>query len=239
MDGRLDILGIFAHPDDAELLAGGTLARAASEGKRAGVIDLAAGESGTKGDASTRVKEAEKAASILGLAVRENLGLPDGRIEASVENRLLLAARIRALRPDVVILHHAAGRNPDHYAAFALAREACYSSGLAKLAGDEAPHRPRRLVEAVSFLNVPPTLVVDVTSSFDAKMESLRAYASQFEGAVEAGDVLSNGRDSLLDQVELRCRAYGALVQVPYGEPFLVRGPLRVEDLTALAGRTM
>lgn len=239
MSDALDILGIFAHPDDAELLAGGTFARAASEGKRVGVIDLAAGESGTRGDRATRVKEAERAASVLGLAVRENLGLPDARLEPSVENRLLLAARIRALRPDVVVVHHAAGRNPDHHAASTLAREACYAAGLAKLAEGGAPHRPRRLVEAVAYLNVLPTLVVDITPAFEKKMESLRAYASQFDGAAEAGDILANGRDSLLDQVEFRSRAYGALVQVPYGEPFLLREPLRADGLAALPGRTI
>ena len=239
MSDSLHILAVAAHRDDAELLMGGVLARAASEGKRTGVIDLTAGETGTKGDARTRRRESEEAASILGLAVRENLGLPDGRIEASVENRLRLAERIRAHRPELVLSHHAAGRNPDHWAAAILAREASYSAGLAKLAAGEKPHRPRRLFEAVAYQNIEPNLVVDITPAFETKMRAIRAYASQFDGAFEAGDILSNGQDDLYDQVAFRSRAYGALVQVPYGEPYLTAPPFLVEELGAVAGRSL
>jgi len=234
------ILAVAAHRDDAELLMGGTLARASSEGKRAAVIDLAAGESGTKGDAAARAREADEAAAILGLAARENLGLPDGRIEPSAQSRLLLAARIRALRPEVLLVHRAAGRNPDHHAASRLGWEAAYTAGLAKLCGPgEEPHRPRKIYEAVAFLPATATIVADITPSFKTKMRALRAYISQFDGAFEAGDILSNGRDDLFTQVEFRCRAYGALVQVPYGEPFLSREPLLATDLTLLGGRSM
>jgi len=239
MSDHLHILAIAAHRDDVELLMGGVLARAASEGKRVGVIDLTAGESGSKGDAVTRRREANEAAAILGLAVRENLGLPDGRIEANVESRLRLAERIREHRPEIVLHHHAAGRNPDHWAAGILAREACYSAGLAKLAGEAEPHRPRRLFEAVAFQNVAPDLIVDITPAFETKMRAIRAYASQFDGAFEAGDILSNGRDDLYEQVSFRCRAYGALVQVPFGEPFLTDRPLVIDDLSAVGGRSI
>lgn len=239
MEDTLQILAIVAHPDDAELLMGGTLARAAAEGRRAGVLDLAAGESGSRGSAEVRRREAEEAAAILGLAHRENLGLPDARLEASVENRIRLAERIRALGPEVLLIHRAAGRNPDHHAASVLAREAAYTAGLAKVGKGGPARRPRKILEAVSFLGEKPNLVVDVSGAFETKLRALRAYASQFDGAFEAGDILSNGRDELLEQVTFRCRAYGALVQVPFGEPYLMYEPFLTGDLLALAGRSL
>jgi len=239
MSDTLHILAITAHPDDAELLMGGVLAKAASGGKRVGVLDLAGGESGSRGNRETRAKEAEAAAAILGLAVRENLGFPDAALEASIENRLVVAGRIRAHRPEILLIHKAAGRNPDHYAASALAREAAYAAGLARLAGGEEPHRPRRILEAASYLNVTPDLVVDITPSFETKLKAIRAYASQFEGAFEAGDILSNGRDDLYEQVAFCCRAYGALVQVPYGEPYDTDGPFLVNDPLDLNSRSL
>lgn len=239
MSDALHILAITAHPDDAELLMGGVLAKAASEGKRTGVLDLAGGESGSKGNRETRANEAEAAAAILGLAVRENLELPDAALEANIENRLLVAGRIRVHRPEIVLIHRAAGRNPDHYAASTLAREAAYAAGLVTLAVGEKPHRPRRIFEAASFMNVMPGLVVDITHSFDTKLKAIMAYASQFDGAFEAGDILSNGRDDLFEQVTFRCRAYGALVQVPYGEPYNTDGPFLVNDPLDLNSRSL
>ncbi|MFH1679048.1 MAG: bacillithiol biosynthesis deacetylase BshB1 [Candidatus Eisenbacteria bacterium] len=239
MGDPLHILAIAAHRDDAELLMGGTLARAASEGRRAGVLDLTAGEAGTRGDAAARAREAEEAAAILGLVSRENLGLPDARIERSVENRLIIAERIRARRPEVLLIHHAGGRNPDHHAASLLAREAAYTAGLSKVLSETKPHRPRKILEAVSFLDAPVRLVVDVTPAFETKIRALRAYASQFEGAFEAGDILANGADDLLEQVAFRNRAYGALVQVPYGEPYFIQEPFLATDLLALPGRSL
>ncbi|MBM3321482.1 MAG: bacillithiol biosynthesis deacetylase BshB1 [Candidatus Eisenbacteria bacterium] len=239
MGEPLHVLAITAHPDDAELLMGGTLAREAAEGRRAGVLDLAAGESGTRGDARARAREAEEAAAILGLAARENLGLPDARIERSIENRLRIAERIRALRPEVLLIHHAGGRNPDHHAASLLAREAAYTAGLARILPGTAPHRPRKILEAVSFLDAPIRLVVDITPVFETKLRALRAFASQFEGAFEAGDILSNGADDLFEQVTFRNRAYGSLVQVPFGEPYFMHEPFLATDLLALRGRSL
>jgi bacillithiol biosynthesis deacetylase BshB1 len=239
MGEPLHILAITAHRDDAELLMGGTLARAASEGRRVGVLDLAAGEAGTRGNAALRAREAEEAAAILGLSVRENLGLPDAHLETSVENRLRVAERIRTHHPEILLIHRAAGRNPDHAAASALAREAAYTAGLERVAPGSPPHRPRKILEAVAFLPAPPSLVVDITPAFEAKMRALRAYASQFEGAFEAGDILSNGRDDLFEQVAFRCRSTGSLVQVPYGEPFFMQEPFLIADLLSIGGRSL
>jgi len=234
----LRLLAVTAHPDDAELLMGGALAAAAAAGERAGVIDLAAGESGTRGSAALRAKEAEEAAAMLGLAHRENLGLPDGGIEADRESRGRLAGRIRALRPEILLVHHRGGRNPDHLAAADLARAAAYSAGLAKL-GRGAPHRPRRILEAASFQDVPPDLVLDISAVFETKRKAIAAYRSQFDGALEGGDILSNGTDDLLEQVAFRARAYGALVQVPYGEPYRTEGPFLFRNLADVAGRSL
>ena len=218
---------------------GGTLARAAAEGKRTGILDLAAGEAGTRGNSTLRLEEAKRAGEILGVAVRENAGLPDAHIEADVESRLVVARWIRLFRPQVLLIHYPGGRNPDHYAASVLAREAAYSAGLASLNDGKPGHRPRRILEAVSFLPVQPTLTVDVSVSFDTKLAALRAYRSQFEGSREAGDILSNGVDDLIEQVRFRNRSYGAAVQVPYGEPYFTREPIRFDDPLDIGGRSL
>ncbi len=235
----LDILAIAAHPDDAELLMGGTLARAASNGKRTGVLDLTTGAAGTKGDEATRLEEAARAASVLGLAVRENVGLPDAHLEATVLNRLQVAHWIRTFTPEILLIQHAGGRNPDHYAASTLCREAAYSAGLASLSGDAPPHRPRLILEAVSFLAVNPEVVIDISEVMETKIDSLRAYASQFDQAIEAGDILSNGISDLIEQVRFRNQAYGALVQAPYGEPYVLGHPIRFDSPLDILGRSL
>lgn len=239
MSEFLHILAIVAHRDDAEILMGGTLAAAAEEGKRVGVLDLTKGETGTRGDTATRAREAEEAAAILGLSVRENIGLPDGGIEVNVANRLKIAERIRVHAPDIILTHFPGGRNPDHRAASILAEEAAYSAGLARFGGGGRPHRPRRIFHSVSFLNRTPSIVVDITSSFEKKMRAVRAYVSQFEGAMEAGDILSNNRDDIFERIALCNRANGALIQAPYGEPYRTALPIPVRDILSITGRTL
>ncbi len=239
MSEPLHILAIAAHPDDAELLMGGTLARAAAEGKRTGILDLAGGEAGSRGSSSQRLDEAKRAAEILGVAIRENAGLPDAHIEADVESRLLIARWICRLQPELLLIHYPGGRNPDHHAASVLARQAAYSAGLSSLNDGKRGHRPRRILEAVSFLPVAPTVTVDISESFETKLDAIRAYPSQFEGSMEAGDILSNGVDNLIEQVRFRNRNYGAAVQVPYGEPYFTREPIRFENPLDIEGRSL
>lgn len=239
MHEPLDILAIAAHPDDAEILMGGLLAKMAAGGKRAGVLDLTAGEAGSKGSAKRRLREAAEAATILGLAMRENAALPDAHLENTMAHRLVIASFLRDWKPEIVLIQYGGGRNPDHHAASALSRQAAYSAGLASLNEGTPGHRPRLILEAVSYLPVEPSFIVDISDSFETKMKAVHAYASQFEGAMEAGDILSNGTLSLYEQITLRNQEYGTRIQAAYGEPYLLREPFGISDPSQILGRSL
>ena len=228
----LDALVIAAHPDDAEISVGGTILRWARAGKRVGVIDLTRGEMGTRGTPEERAREAAAAGEVLGLAVRENLELPDGRIEATLEAREALAARIRAHAPHVVLAHHDEDLHPDHVAAGRLTRQAWYLAGLARLAAPDAPaHRPPRLLHFPGHVALQPTFVVDIGPVWEAKCEAVRAYASQLEpeGDRDDGSHFLFGAD-ILARMETKARYWGEQAGVRYGEPLQHRGPVPLDD---------
>lgn len=231
----VDLLAIAAHRDDAELTCGGTLVKAARMGQRTAILDLTAGEAGTRGSAQIRADEAARSAAILGLALRENLGLPDAGLENSVAMRNLVAAAIRRLAPTVVIAPALDGRHPDHIVAARLVRDACFVAGLAKLEPAVPPHRPRKVLHALAFRedHAKPTFVVDISAEFAAKMEAIGCYGSQFEGATQAGEVYPTG-EPLYEVVRHQCAHYGALIRTRYGEPFYTTETMRVDDVAAL-----
>src|SRR5881397_1929189 len=191
MSEQIDLLAIAAHRDDAELTCGGTLAKAARAGHRVGILDLTQGETGTRGSAETRAAEAARAAETLGVPVRLNAGLPDAHLQNDEASRARLVELLRATRPRVVILPYAIGRHPDHRVASEVARDACYLAGLAKYpdASRGEPHRPFKILYALAYREDPvkPSFVVDITETFDAKMQAIRCYTSQFDGATAAG----------------------------------------------------
>lgn len=231
---KLDLLVVAAHPDDAEISVGGTLLLAERAGRRAGVIDLTRGELGTRGTRADRDGEAQRASALLGLAERRNLGLPDGRVQVTLEAREALARALRELRPSLVLAHHADDLHPDHAAAGRLAREAWYLSGLQRLAeqdGGPPAARPRRLMSFMSHVPFEPTLVVDVTPVWERKVEVVRCYASQLEPAHERdrGEHFLFGAD-ILARMETKARAWGERIGVRYGEPLLALGPLACSD---------
>ena len=233
----LDILAVAPHPDDAELICGGTLAKAARQGKRVGILDLTVGETASRGTPELRALEAAKAATILGVIVRESLGLPDAGITNSADARLALVRVFRRLRPRVVIAPAPApfGRHPDHRVAAELIRDAVFLAGLSRLAPEVAAYRPHKVVHAITFREdfVRPTFVVDISGTFDAKLAAIAAFTSQFEGASQAGEVYPNG-EPLADIVRHQSAHYGSLIRVRYGEPFFTTETMRVDDLTTL-----
>lgn len=232
----LDVLAVMAHPDDAELLCGGALIKSADAGERTGVLDLTAGEMGSSGSREIRAREAERASEILGLAVRRCAGLPDSKLVNDEASRRVVVEHIRALRPRVVVTHWKVGRHRDHRVASELVRDACFLTGLKKLEADGEPFRPHKLVYATAFReDTPrPSFVVDVTEQAERKLEAMAAYASQFEGAVQAGEAFPAGDRGLLDQVRAQMAHYGALVRAAYGEPFHADETHRVETLGGL-----
>jgi N-acetylglucosamine malate deacetylase 1 len=239
-DAPLDLLAIAPHPDDAELLCGGALARSAALGRRVGILDLTRGETGTRGTAEIRAAEAARAASVLGVAVRENAGLADAGLHNTDATRGRLVAAIRRLRPRAVILPFPRGRHPDHRVSAELGRDACFLAGLANY-GDEAlralpAHRPLKVVHALAYREdgVRPSFVVGLTAEeFGRKLAAIRCYASQFEGVTKAGELFPTGQP-LLELVESQGRHYGSLVRRPYGEPFWTEETLEVEEISSL-----
>lgn len=231
----VDVLAVAAHRDDVELTCGGTLLRAAQFGRRTAVLDLTAGESGTRGSAAIRAAEAERAADVLGLAARENLGLPDAAIVNTPEVRADVARAIRRFAPRIVIAPALQGRHPDHRITAELVRDACFVAGLAKVAPEVPRHRPFKVIHCLSFREdwEKPTFVVDITQVFEKKLEAVQCYGSQFAGVVQAGEVYPNG-EPLLDVVRHQAAHYGSLIRTRYGEPFFTNETMRADDVAAL-----
>jgi bacillithiol biosynthesis deacetylase BshB1 len=235
MRAPLDLLAIAAHRDDVELTCGGALIKHAHHGHRTGIIDLTAGEMGTRGSAEIREREAEAAAAVMGVAVRENLGLPDAGITNTPDTRLALAKRLRVLRPRVVIAPAPRGRHPDHRVAAQLVRDACFLAGLTKLDAGTERHRPLKVLHAIAYRedHVKPTFVVDITAEFERKLEAIACYTSQFDGVTWAGEVYPNG-EPLADIVRHQAAHYGSLIRCQYGEPYFTYETMRADDLLAL-----
>jgi bacillithiol biosynthesis deacetylase BshB1 len=236
-----DIAGICAHPDDAELIMGGTLAGEAARGRRVALLDLTRGESGSRGDATTREREAVAAARILGVTHRESLGLPDSRLAVLPEQKDPIVAVLRRLRPRIVITQYWEQRHPDHGAAGRLVYDACFLAGLRNYRTDLGPaYRPLKVVYALSMtetVEVAPSFVVDVTGTWDVKMKAIRAFASQFTPG--ENETVALPFDRFQHVVELSGRRHGARIGVEYGEGFLSREPLRVDDLLSLDVRSI
>ena len=231
----LQVLAIAAHRDDIELTCGGTLIKAASQGHRTGILDLTEGELGTRGSATLRGQEAERAAAVLGVAIRENLKLPDAGIVNTPETRRLIARVLRRLKPAIVIAPAQQGRHPDHRVTAELVRDACFVSGLAKIEPDLPKHRPRKVLHCMTYRedHVRPTFVVDISNEFERKLEAIRCYGSQFDEVQQAGEVYPNG-DPLYEIVRHQAAHYGSLIRTRYGEPFFTTEMMRVDDVTAL-----
>ena len=237
---QLDLLAIASHRDDAELTCGGTLIRAVDAGKSVGVLDLTQGEMGTRGSADLRKAESDAAARIMGLTVRENLALPDAGITNDDVTRALLVQMLRKLRPRVVIAPAPRGRHPDHRRATELIRDSCFLAGLAKdTPGADPVFRPFKMLHAITYREDggKPTFVVDITDQFDRKMAAIRCYASQFDGATQAGEVFPNG-EPLYDMVTHQAAHYGSLIRARYGEPFFTEETMQVDDVTSLGVAT-
>lgn len=234
----LDLCAICAHADDAELTMGGTIAREAARGRRIALVDLTRGEAGSRGTPETRAAEAEAAARILGVGHRESLGLPDARLLPSPEARDTVVEALRRLRPQVVLLQHWEQRHPDHAAASRLVYDAAFVAGLRGYRPElGTAFRPRKLVYALPTTEgteIAPSFVVDITATFETKMRAIAAFESQFRPL--AGESASLPLDRFRENAELAARRNGQRIHVRYGEAFVTREPVEVQDLLALGG---
>ena len=234
----IDVLAIAAHPDDVEQTCGGTLLRMAEAGYTTGIIDMTAGDMGTRGLPEIRVAESEAAAKILGVTHRENLHFPDARLENSMAGRMTVAHRIRVLRPKTVILPYWEGRHPDHYRAAEIGYEACFLAGLKKLDQYTEPHRPHKIIYSSIYANVTPSFVVDISRHFEKRMESLFAYRSQY-GSTKDGETLFPDEPEIRERLAAIARFYGNLIGVKYGEPYAVKETMRIDDIVAFPVRSL
>ena len=237
---KIDLLAIAAHPDDVELTCGGTLAKMAKLGYAAGILDLTAGEMGTRGTPEARAKEAAKAAKILGVKWRGNLGLPDSDVQPSRPHKLRLAQVLRELRPRTVILPYWEARHPDHYHASALGYEACFLAGLKQLAIEGEAFRPFKILYSTAYAEVRPTFVVDITAHYEQRKRAILAYGSQFRPTKkERGGKVYIPLDTLDEEMNHLARHYGRMIGVRYGEPFFQKELMKIEDVVELPVRSI
>jgi bacillithiol biosynthesis deacetylase BshB1 len=229
----LDALAFGAHADDVELGCGGTLIKLAGLGRKTGVIVLTRGEMATRGSAEIRAREFTRAAKIMGVTAHQMLDVPDGRIEATWENKLKIIGVLRTHRPKIVFAPYWIDRHPDHEQTSHLVRQAAYLAGLKKLETGAPPCRPHKVIYYQSRFDFTPSFIVDISGVQGQKTEAIRAYESQFHrpGRAEpASEETLIGRPEFLDTIEARSRHYGAQIGVKYGEPFLVREAIKLED---------
>jgi bacillithiol biosynthesis deacetylase BshB1 len=236
-DAPLDLLAVGAHPDDVEISCGGTLALAASQGLAVGILDLTRGELSTNGTPEERAREGEAAALILGTRGRWNAALPDGGIVPHDPTQTAAAVEwIRRLRPAALLTHVPRDKHPDHVAASELLDRAWYLAGLRRYLPESQPFRPEARYHFASRTGFTASFVVDVTSTWDLKLQAILAHATQVTRA--AGDTRPTPLNAgdFLDRIEARARHYGAMIGARYGEPFHSTEPLGVRSLPSLLG---
>jgi bacillithiol biosynthesis deacetylase BshB1 len=234
---KLDILVLSVHPDDAELGCAGTILKHIAEGKKAGIVDLTLGELGTRGSVEIRAAEAAEAASILGLSVRENLAIPDGFFENTKEYQLKVIAAIRKYQPEIIITNAYHDRHPDHGRANELVEAASFLAGLRKIETFENGElqqiwRTPIVLHFIQDRYIKPDILVDVTEHWDKKIDSIRAYGSQFYNPNwenEPETYISS--PNFIEVVEARAREFGKSIQVKYAEGFTSRKILGVNSL--------
>jgi N-acetylglucosamine malate deacetylase 1 len=236
---KLDVLALGAHPDDVDLSCGGTVAKLAKQGRRVGIADLTRGELGTRGSREIREAEAKEAARVLGVQARENLGMPDGNLETTLDNRLKIVRIIRKYQPDVLLMPYPVDRHPDHERGHTLCREAWFAAGLAKIETEmdgrrQEPFRPRAYYYYMQWFEFPPSFIVDISDEFEQRMECVRAFKSQFydPDSNERQTILST--PEFLEMLRTRMAYYGDKIGKKYGEPFYSVAALNVPDLFSL-----
>jgi bacillithiol biosynthesis deacetylase BshB1 len=238
---QLDVLAIAAHPDDVELSVGGTLVKLAEWGYKTGILDLTRGEAGTRGTPEIRAAEAQAAAEILGVSIRENLDLGDSHIWVNEDSRIQVVRALRRLRPRIVFTQFWDDAHPDHAHTSQLVREAAHISGLAKYDADFGLERWRP--NAVAYFLFPrivvPSFVVDITAPSERKWQAIQAHASQFHNPQSSEPNSRVSTPQFLREMEARDRYFGALIGVEYAEAFFVREALHVTDPVALLSNSM
>ncbi len=233
---KLDILVFAAHPDDAELGCSGTIAAQVAKGYKVGIVDLTHGEMGTRGTPETRLKEAAKAAQILGLAARENMGFQDVFFKDDAEHQLKLIQVIRKYQPEIVLANAVNDRHPDHGKGASLATNACFMSGLEKIETyqhgiKQSAWRPKFVYHYIQNNYIQPDFIVDISEFWDSKVNSIAAFGSQFYNPESKEPASFISSPEFLPFIESRAREFGHRIQSKYGEGFTIERFIGVTDL--------
>ncbi|MEG8946862.1 bacillithiol biosynthesis deacetylase BshB1 [Rosettibacter firmus] len=234
----LDILIFAAHPDDAELAMGGTIAKLIKDGLKLGIVDLTKGELATRGTPEIRMKEAQRASEILKITHRENLGLKDGSIKVNDEYLLKVVSRIRKYQPTIVFAPYFNDRHPDHVGCGLLIKEAMFFSGLPKIVTEDngriqSPFRPKKLFYYMQTYEFKPSFVVDISDTFEIKMNAIKSYESQFHNPYSVEPETFISQPNFLKYIEGRAKVFGFKIGKNYGEPFFCEEEIEL-DLTCL-----
>ncbi len=236
---NLDVLVFAAHPDDAELSMGGTIAKLTSNNLKVGIVDLTRGELGTRGSAEIRQKEAFQAAIALKVAVRENLNIPDGNIERNKENLMKIIMVIRRYRPKIVFAPYFNDRHPDHIHTSRLVKEAIFTTGLAKVKtfDKEVPqehYRPDKLYYYMQTYTFEPSFIVDISDQFELKMKAIQSYSTQFHNPKSIEPETFISRPEFMTFIESRAQFYGFQISKQYGEGFYCEEKIELDLVGAL-----
>lgn len=236
---KLEILVFGAHPDDAELGAGGTIAKEVANGKKVGIIDLTRGELGTRGSAKLRDKEAKTAAAILNVAVRENLGFRDGFFVNDETHQLEIIKMIRKYRPEIVLCNAIDDRHIDHGKGSKLVSDACFLSGLIKIETQldgkiQDPWRPKLVYHYIQWKNITPDFVLDISGFMDKKVAAILAYGSQFHDPNSKEPETPISSKTFIESVKYRAQDMGRLVGKDYAEGFTVERLIAVDRLSSI-----
>lgn len=226
---KLDILVLAAHPDDAEISCGGTIAKHVSLGHKVGIVDFTRGELGTRGTPEARALEAKEAAKIMGAEIRENLGLKDGFFQNDPEHQLSVIRAIRKFQPDIVLANAVYDRHIDHGKGASLGYDACFLSGLVRIETfnekglKQESWRPRAVYHYIQSNYIEPDFIVDISDFMDTKMKAIRAFKTQFYDpeSQEPETFISN--PGFLKMLEARATEFGYAIGKKYGEGFTVR----------------
>lgn len=233
---KLDILVMASHPDDAELSCSGTIATHVAQGKKVGVVDFTQGEMGTRGNPQLRMEEAMQSAEILGLAVRENMGFKDAFFKNDEVHQRELIRVIRKYQPDIVLANAITDRHVDHGEGAKLARDASFLSGLAKIktfheGQEQAAWRPNAVYHYIQNNYIHPDFVVDISDYWDKKMDSIKAFESQFHNPSSNEPETFISKPGFLDFIEARAKEFGHTIGVKYGEGFTINKTLGLKNL--------
>ncbi len=237
---KLDALAFGAHADDVELTCSGTIIKLGALGYKTGVIALTKGEMGTRGDAEIRAKEFSHACEIMSLTTHKMLDIPDGRVEVTWENKLKIIKEIRTHTPRIVFAPYWIARHPDHENTSHLVRQSAYLAGLKKLDTGQEAFRPYKMIFYPSRFEFKPSFIVDISDFHGQKMKAIQAYTSQLHIEERTADYGNDetlfSKPEFLDRITTRDKQNGAYIGVKYGEPFLVREAIKLDDLVEFFG---